>query len=85
VAEAATGAAGKSQPRSAAKSTAAPSTKPRPTNTQRPAPRGAEKYQDDPNARLKDRLTQLKEAYDSGLLTQAEYTRKKNELMKGFG
>lgn len=52
----------------------------------RPEPAGRDsKFKDDPDARLKDRLTQLKEAFDSGLLTQAEYTRKKRELMRDFG
>jgi len=59
------------------KSSAAPS---------RASPGGPDsKFKDDPNARLKDRLAQLKEAYDSGLLTQAEYAHKKRELMRDFG
>jgi uncharacterized protein (DUF697 family) len=36
------------------------------------------------NASLKDRLEQLKEAYAAGLLTEAEFEAKKQELLAGF-
>lgn len=36
------------------------------------------------NATLKDKLEQLKKAYEAGLLTEDEFTRKKEELLSGF-
>ena len=36
------------------------------------------------NASLKDKLSQLKDAYKSGLLTEAEYIQKKEDLLAGF-
>jgi uncharacterized protein (DUF697 family) len=36
------------------------------------------------NATLKDKLEQLKKAYEAGLLTQEEFDRKKEQLLAGF-
>ncbi|MBN2360364.1 MAG: SHOCT domain-containing protein [Deltaproteobacteria bacterium] len=74
-----------SKPASATSSKPAPAAKSRPATAKHKPPGRGKEYQDDPSARLKDRLAQLKEAYDTGLLTQAEYARKKRELMKDFG
>ncbi|MEQ1502609.1 MAG: DUF697 domain-containing protein [Myxococcota bacterium] len=36
------------------------------------------------NERLRDKLQQLKEAFDAGLIDEAEFARKKEELLAGF-
>ncbi len=36
------------------------------------------------NASLKDKLEQLKKAYEAGLLTEEEFTRKKEDLLRAF-
>lgn len=36
------------------------------------------------NKSLADRLTEIKEALDSGLLTQSEYEAKRNEILKEY-